>query len=126
MPPRARPGERELLEKALTPSLRAALQELRVLLDVDDWQRSPLGPPFAAVAVLLRASVLIREGVAKVAALDRAAVELGISADTVRSRVRRWAAESRPSFRYAPCTAEEMATSLGDASTPPPPPEGRS
>src|SRR5690606_26756213 len=97
MPTRAAPGDREQLEAALTPSLRAALQELRVLHDVDDWQASPLGPPFQQAAALLRAARIVdREGCPPRMALDRAAVSLGLSPETVAARASRWPRASRP------------------------------
>jgi hypothetical protein len=96
MPKRAEPGERERLEAALTPSLRAALHELRELLDVWDWQASPLAAPFQQAAAILEAvRVVDTRAAAEKDALEVAAARLGLSADTLRSRARRWPDDSR-------------------------------
>jgi hypothetical protein len=94
MPKRAR-GDRAAIEAALTPTLAAALQELRELLDVWHWQATPLAPPFQAAACVIRAAELVRQGRAPGDALHAAASELGLERETVRSWARRWAAASR-------------------------------
>ena len=96
MPRRAAPGDRRAIEAALGPSLRAALQELRELFDVECWQLSPLGPVFQVAAALLVAEGLEeREGMSRFAAITLAAVSLGLDPDAVRKRVGRWPRESR-------------------------------
>jgi hypothetical protein len=91
MPRRAAGGNRARIEAALSPSLRAALRELRTLFGLGaHWEDSPLGPPFEFAAAILRAGELVAAGMAPTAALDKAAGELGLSHDTIRSRARRW------------------------------------
>ena len=98
MPRRAAPGHRAKLEEALSPSLRAALEEMRVLFDVVDWRQTPLGPPFQAAAAILEAARLRRGGMSATKALHVAACRLGVEADTVRSWATRWSADSRGHF----------------------------
>jgi hypothetical protein len=95
MPRRAPPGRRDRIEGALSPRLRDALGELCELLDVHDWARSPLAPPFTAAAAVLLAADLVRDGMAGSTALDAAADHLGLERGTVRSWLRRWPAASR-------------------------------
>jgi hypothetical protein len=96
MPRRAQPGHRDAIEASLTPAMRAALDELRALLNVWDWQCSPLCAPFTQAAILLRAAQLVEAGeCSEKDAIDRAAIMLGCSSDTARSRARRWPRDSR-------------------------------
>jgi hypothetical protein len=98
---RAAPGRRDRLEAVLAgavlpdPTLRGALEFMRELLDLHDWQETPLAPPFQTAAAVLRAGELVAGGVAPTAALDIAAVELDLNPETLRSRVARWSGESR-------------------------------
>jgi hypothetical protein len=101
VPRRAAPGNRAALEAALTPSLLAALEELRELLDLHDWRRTPLAPPFQAAAAVLEAARLVREGYAPGDALHVAADRLGLERETVRSWARRWTAASRRKVQHA-------------------------
>lgn len=94
MPRRAAPGNRDRIEAALSPTLRAALEELVELFLVDDWQRSGLAPVFQEAAAVLEARR--QEGcLSDKDAADAAAIRLGLSPDTVRSRFRDWYRESR-------------------------------
>jgi hypothetical protein len=96
MPKRAEPGDGERLEAALSPSLRAALVELRELFMLHDWQRSGIAPVFQEAACLLEAERLVRAGgISEKDAIDAAAVRLGLSGDTTRTRFRDWYRESR-------------------------------
>jgi hypothetical protein len=101
MAKRAAPGNRDRLEAALSPTLLAALEEMRVLFDVWDWQETPLAPGFQFAAAVLRAAELVGDGMAATAALDMAATELGLSHDTVRSWARRWSKASRAKVQHA-------------------------
>jgi len=95
MPRRAAPGDEAAILAALSPSLRAALFELRELLDLDDWQATAAGPLFQAAGAMLKAIEFARQGVAPTTALNLAADHLGLERDTVASRVRRWSEGSR-------------------------------
>jgi hypothetical protein len=97
MPKRARPGNRGALEAALTPSLLAALDELRELLNVHDWRTVPaVAATFTQAAVVLRAAQMVEAGVcSEKDAIDHASIALGVSPDTVRSRAKRWHRDSR-------------------------------
>jgi hypothetical protein len=113
MPRRASPGHRDRLEAALTPELAAALDELRALLNVWDWQSSPLCAPFTQAAVVLMAAQLVADGAcSEKDALDRAAIVLGVAPDTVRSRARRWPTDSRS--LCTPTAEQEPGTLNGD------------
>lgn len=101
MPKRAAPGDRAAIEAALTPTLAAALDELRELLDVRDWTRTPLAPPFQAAACILEGARLVREGHAPGEALHVAADRLGLERETVRSWCRRWPDASREKVHVA-------------------------
>lgn len=118
MPRRASPGDRDRIEAALSPSLRAALHELRELLDIRDWQRSGLAAPFQTAAVVQRASEMVRGGAAPTEALLAAASELDLEPDTVKSRARRWSADSR---HNAPARTDRGVSDLVEeaADTPP-------
>lgn len=91
MPPRARPGDREKIEAALGPQLGA----LRGLCDVlgvspDRWQQVPaLDALFTTVGVLRLAAEQQRNGTSARCSIDRAAIALGVSADTAHDRIRR-------------------------------------
>jgi hypothetical protein len=97
MPRRARPGNRAALEGALTPTLASALGELRELLNIMDWRTvSAVAAVFGQAAVVLHASEMVEAGVcSEKDAIDAAAIALGVSPDTVRSRARRWHHDSR-------------------------------
>lgn len=95
MPRRAAAGNRAAIEAALSPSMLAALEELRELLDIADWQRSGLAAPFQTAAVIRRAEAMVRGGAAPGEAVLAAAGELGLEPDTLKSRVRRWSEDSR-------------------------------
>jgi hypothetical protein len=98
MPPRPTPGDREALEKALGPDLRRVLRLMEEVLELrpGGWGRTPLGPVFGTVAVVLEAArIQVAEGVSDPVALEQAAAQLGIPADTIRTRVRRWHRDSR-------------------------------
>lgn len=97
MPPRAEPGDRERIEAALGPALRDALGALRGLYGVpaDRWQRIPDLERLFSTAAAVRLAAQLREedgnGVRSASeSLERAAVALGLSPDTVRARLRRW------------------------------------
>jgi hypothetical protein len=96
VPRRAQPGHRVAIEAALTPVLLEAVEELRELLNIRDWQQSPLSAPFTQAAVVLAAAERVAAGECSESdALDAAAIALGVSTDTVRSRARRWPRDSR-------------------------------
>jgi hypothetical protein len=96
MPRRASPGHRERIDGALNPVLRAALAEMCALLNIWDWRQSPLSAPFTQAAVVLLAAQLVADGAcSEKDSIDRAAIALGVSPDTVRSRARRWPVDSR-------------------------------
>lgn len=95
MPRRAASGDRRAIEAALSPSLRAALEDLREILNVDDWQLSPLGPVFQATAVTMVADRLEQEGASPTPALELASFALGMPPTTSRDRASRWPRESR-------------------------------
>jgi len=121
MPRRASPGRADRIERALSPGLKAALLELRELLDVDaGWQATPLGPPFVTAACILRAAEKARAGAAPGEALLAAARELELEPDTIKSRVARWSARSR--VQHAPAKKRPGVASLvRDAAEAPPP-----
>jgi hypothetical protein len=110
MPRGGVPGDRKRIERALSPSLRDALEELSVLLDLKDWRYSPAGPLFTAAAALLVAIDLTRDGLAPTTALDESCARLGISVDTLKSWCRRWPSASR--VRYAPLSRTTTAVGL--------------
>lgn len=118
MPRRAEPGDRARLEAALTEPLRDALEEMRELLNVADWQHSPLGPPFQQCAVVLVAARLIASGRSEKDAPELAAIELGIKPDTARARSRKWPRESRRTLSTP--TATPAADTLDRATHIPP------
>jgi hypothetical protein len=115
VPRRAAPGDRAAIEAALTPELRASLEELRTLLNVADWQEVPaLAQLFQQAACLLLAAEYVdRDGLAERDALDAAAIALDLSWNTVRSRAKRWPKDSRRQLR-ALCTrpSEDAGCSL--------------
>jgi hypothetical protein len=122
MPKRAAPGNRQRLEAALSCELRVALEQARELLNIHDWRVSPLAAPFQQCAVVLAAARLVAAGESSEKdALDAAAISLGISPDTVRSRSRRWPRDSRS---LCTPTAEQPPDTLGqeDDETPVPEP----
>lgn len=97
MPPRAEPGDREKIEAALGPALRAALRTLRGILGVPaaGWQRIPDLDRLFSTAAAVRLAAQLREeeenGVRTATeALERASIALGLSPDTVHARLRRW------------------------------------
>jgi hypothetical protein len=97
VPPRATPGDRAALERALGPELRATLRRLEELLGLrpGGWQRSALGPVFTQAAVLLESARLqVEEGMKETPSLKEAARSLGVRVETVRSRSRAWFRES--------------------------------
>lgn len=101
MPVRARPGDRAAVEAALTPSLRAALEEACRLLEVrpDGWQATPLQQVFETCAVLLEAArIRAARRCSARNALESAATRLGVPALTVRNRTDRWSTESVTSY----------------------------
>jgi hypothetical protein len=112
VPRRAAPGNRAALEAALTPSLLAALEELRELLDVVDWTRTPLAPPFQAAACILEGARLVKEGHAPGDALHVAADRLGLERETVRSWCRRWPEASRGNVHNARAPRSSTPASL--------------
>jgi len=120
VPRRASPGHAARIERALSPGLRAALLELRELLDVDaGWQATPLGPPFVTAACILRAAQMARTGAAPGEALLAAAREMDLEPDTIKSRVARWSERSR--VHIAPAKKRPGVASLvRDAAQTPP------
>ncbi|MGH7574791.1 MAG: hypothetical protein ACREM1_06655 [Longimicrobiales bacterium] len=94
MPRRPRPGDRERIEHALTPSLRRALTEQCELLGIrrDGWQFTPLGPVYTQSAVILEAAVIwqLRDGMSWRNAIEASAIRLGIPPATIRNRTERW------------------------------------
>jgi len=122
MPRRASPGHAARIEGALSPGLRAALLELRELLDVDaGWQETPLGPVFVTAACILRAAQMARGGAAPGEALLAAARELGLEAETVKTRAARWSERSRVHYERAR-KRPGVASLVADAAQTPPPP----
>lgn len=119
MPKRAAPGNRDRIEAALTPQLAAALNEMRELLDVVNWTRTPLCAPFQQAATLLLAAKLVEAGeCCESDAIDRAAIALGLSEHTARSRARRWSETSRDHMQYAQGAANELGANWsGDTSS---------
>ena len=114
MPKRAAPGDRARIEAALSPVLRAALEELRELFDLPDWQAViPIGQVFQTAAAILRMAEHIRGGMAPTAALDRAADELGIERETIRYRARAWSEQSRAQVDKPRATRRTSAVTLG-------------
>jgi hypothetical protein len=84
------------MERALTPTLAAALGELRELMNIMDWRQSPLAGPFTQAAILLLAAELVAErGYSESEAVDAAAIRCGVSPETARSRAKRWPRDSR-------------------------------
>lgn len=111
MPPRAAPAHREAIEAALPPDLRAALEQMRATLDVQDWTRVPLFQPFAAVAAVEHAAALVAAGCGYRDALLRTSAHLGIPEETLRSWTRRWPRQSRRGVHSAPHTPERRRVS---------------
>lgn len=97
MPPRARPGNRRAVERALGEEYRLLLDGLCTLFDVSrtGWQRTPLQEPFETAGVLLRADKLVEDGMPRTRAEEEAAAELDIPVETINSRLRRWVRSSR-------------------------------
>jgi hypothetical protein len=93
MPPRAHPGDPEAIRAALSPGLRASLDELRTLFDLppgDGWTRTPLGPVFTTAAVLREVQCRVEAGTPGPEAVREAARHLGVSRHTVDNRLVRW------------------------------------
>lgn len=101
MPRRGNPGNREMIDAALSPSLLLALEEMRELLDIDDWQRTPLAAPFQCAAAILEGARLVGEGIAPTEAVYLAADRLGLERETVKSWATRWSAASRVHYAHA-------------------------
>ena len=73
-----------------------ALEALRELMDVSDWQEvASVAAVFQQTACLLRAAEYVNDGMATKDARDRAAIEFDLSWDTVRARAKRWSKDSR-------------------------------
>lgn len=96
MPPKASPGDREKVEAALGPAHRRALAALCGTLGVprERWQEvAALQWAFETTATIRLAGELREEdgnGVTSARrAVERAARQLGVSPDTVRSRIER-------------------------------------
>ena len=122
MPRRASPCRREAVEAVLRdfvlaePTLYGALEALREIENLFDWRDSPLGPPLEHAAVLLRAAELVQAvGCSEKDALDRAAIELGVSPDTTRTRGRDWPKRSRRCLSTP--TRQETSGSLNQQAT---------
>jgi hypothetical protein len=84
----------DALEAALGPDLRFALRTAIELLEVppvwrDRWVEVPELRLFQSLAVQRRARELRGRGASKEAALGKAAMELGLSPETLRSRLKR-------------------------------------
>lgn len=123
MPKRAAPGDRAAIEAALTPTLRAALDELRELFDIENWQATQLAPVFQTAAALRRAAVLVRErDMDPDDAVEEAAKEFGLRPYTIHSRCDRWPTDSRQGTHYA-CCAGELVDAMVSAQADDPPPE---
>lgn len=94
MPRRSAPVPQPLLEAVLTPAEREAVHaQARVLgIPVSRWARVPaLARVWECVAVVrLAERVQETEGTGQERALALAASKLGLSLDTVRSRLRRF------------------------------------
>jgi hypothetical protein len=117
MPRRAAPGNRDRIEGALTPTLRAALEELRELFDIrGDWQATGIAAPFQAAACVLLAAERVRAGEAPHSGLTAAAAHLGLSDETVRSWCVRWSV--RNAHKGGGTTAVSL---IADAATTPTP-----
>jgi len=96
MPRRAAPGNEAAILAVLTDQHRTALEDAQEILNIWNWQLSPLAPIYQQVAVTLLAARMIAAGeVSEKDAVDQAALTLGLSPDTARSRARRWPVESR-------------------------------
>ena len=94
------------------PVLYAGLERLREILDIADWQRSPLAAPFQAAACALAAFQLVESGEhSPYDALPAAAIMLKIAPDTALSRARRWPQQSRKG-----CRVHHAASCTGNAS----------
>lgn len=94
MPPLAKPGRRLAIEAALTQEDRATLAAACRLFMVppDRWQAVP---PVAQVFETMAAARLIErlrieEGRSEEDARNEVAARLGLSPDTIRTRLRRW------------------------------------
>jgi hypothetical protein len=97
MPAPARIGDRDALEKALSPPLRAALDELCGALELprDRWHRvPPLAALFGTAAVLGDVERRVSAGIPGPEATRAASDRLGISRETVESRLKRWFREA--------------------------------
>lgn len=93
MPRRAQPGNRERIEAALGPALRSALAALCSTLGVprSSWQRVPaLQFTFTTAAVVRLAASLREDGGrgGERAAIETAALRLGVPPDTILARIR--------------------------------------
>jgi hypothetical protein len=77
--------------------MAAALEEIRELLNLHDWQGCPaVAATFQQAAVVLTAADLVSSGrCSEKDSVDIAAIGLGISPDTARSRAKRWPRASR-------------------------------
>lgn len=102
MPKRPAPGDRDKIEAVLAAyhlppgaTLLDALNALQELADVANWQSTPHAAVFQHAAAILRALELHRAGMAPAEAVQRAAIQLGLQPDTVRSWLRRWPGISR-------------------------------
>jgi hypothetical protein len=114
MPRRAEPGDRAKIEDALSPTLAAALKELCEMFLLSDWQQSGVAAPFQLAAVLLDAGRIAEaEGRSEKDSIDAAAIRMGLSAETARSRIRDWYAESRRGGGCSTPTRKRPPGSLG-------------
>jgi hypothetical protein len=92
------------VEAALPDDLYATLVRLCALFEVPcgpaagglrSWQGTPLQEVFETASVVGRVEELMGAGVARSVAERRAAAELGVPWDTVRTRLLRWFETSR-------------------------------
>ena len=101
MPRRAAHLNREAIEEALTAADIAALRSQCVALGIppDRWDRVPALAVVWATLAVLRSAARIEEttGASSESALIESSVRLGVSYDTMRSRIRRMALDA-----YAP------------------------
>ena len=114
MPARARPADPDRLLAELSPTWQAALLEARETCALGPhWQAcEQLQVVVTHVAALQLAARFAAAGIAEDVALERAAGELGISADSIRTRQRRWYRESRATFRNEPAACSPAAATL--------------
>lgn len=95
---RAAPGRQDVIERALPEDLAAFLRRIRARLDLgENWQAvKPLGELLTTIALLEEATrIQGEEGCSETRAREAAGARLGLSPETVRTRIERWFRASR-------------------------------